>query len=158
MKKLSLLLSLITFVFLFVSCSKSIVFEETVAFPNNNWAFENKALNFKAEIKGSEKPLSLVLEFETIGTPNSNMIYTTITTVSPRGGKAITSIVLNFQNPREPVREGSTPNAKIYTFTVYPKRYFLETGTYSFEVNQHSNKADNYGIRSMRIYIEKVKE
>jgi len=47
---------------------------------------------------------------------------------------------------------------KIYRLTVYPKKYFSETGEYTFEVNQFSTKADNYGIHSLTLRIEKVKE
>jgi len=158
MKKLSLLLSLIASVFLFVSCSKSVVFDKKVTFRHNNWAFENKAITFEAPLKGSEKPFAVVLELELVGTPNVDLFYATFTAITPQGGKAVKSIIFNFINPKEPYIQGSSPNEKIYQLTVYPKRYFSETGTYSFEVNQFSNKADNHGINSLRMYIKKVKE
>jgi hypothetical protein len=85
------------------------------------------------------------------------MFYATFTLVTPQGGKTIKSIVFNFNSPQEPYIQGATKNEKIYRLTVYPQKYFSETGTYTFEVNQFSNKADNYGIRALRMYIEKSK-
>ena len=158
MKKLTTLLFLLTSVLLFVSCGKSKIYDEKVLFPNNNWAFENKAITFEVPLKSSEKPYSVVLELEIVGTPNVDMFYATFTLVTPKGGKTIKSIVFNFLNPKEPYLKGNAPNEKIYRLIVYPKRFFSETGTYSIEVNQFSNKADNYGIRSLRMYMEKVKE
>ena len=66
--------------------------------------------------------------------------------------------VFNFENPQEPYIKGDSPNKKIYRVIVYPKKYFSETGDYIFKVNQRSHKADNYGIRSLRMFIEEIKE
>jgi len=158
MKKLAPFLFLFVSVFLFASCNKPIVFDEKVTFQNNNWAFENKAINFEIPLKSSEKPFKVILELELVGIPNVEMFYATFTLITPQGGKTIKSILFNFKYPQEPYIQGDSPNEKIYRLIVYPKRFFSETGTYSVEVNQFSNKADNYGIRALRMYIEKVKE
>jgi len=158
MKKHTLVLFFILVGIIFVSCKKTIVFDEKVTFPNANWTFENKAINFTVPFKNSEKPFAVILELDLIGTPNVDKFYATFTLNTPKGGKTIKSILFNFDNPKEPYIEGASPNEKIYKLTVYPKRYFSETGDYTIEVNQFSNKADNYGIRSLRMYIEKVKE
>jgi len=158
MKKLSSLLFLIVSVFVFVSCSKTVVFDEKVMFQNNNWAFEQKAVTFEVPLKSSEKPFTVILELELMGTPNVDMFYATFSLTTPNGGNTVKSILFNFQNPQESYIKGDTQNRKIYRLTVYPKRYFSETGTYTFEVNQFSNKADNYGIEALRLRIEKAKE
>ena len=158
MKKITLILFLIIVGILLVSCKKSVVFEETVLFPNSNWAFEYKAITFNPTLTSSEKPYSVILELELTGTPNVDMFYATFTTITPQGGKTIKSIVFNFINPQEPYIKGDVPNKKIYRMTVYPKKYFSETGEYTLEVNQFSNKADNYGIKALKLRIEKVKE
>jgi len=158
MKKIIHFLALIFVVFLLTSCGKKVIFDEKVYFPNANWAFENKAITFNAHLTGSKKPHSVVLELDIVGTPNVDMFYATFSTFSPNGGKAIKSIVFNFKNPQEPFIKGASENERIYRLVVYPKRYFSETGEYTFEVNQFSNKADNYGIRALRLYIERVKE
>jgi len=158
MKKIAPLLLLAFTVFLCVSCSKKIVFDEKVYFQNANWAFEEKAQIFKAHFTESEKPYSIVLELDLFGTPNVDMFYTTFSIFSPSGGKTVTSVVFNFVNPQEPYIQGASAKEKIYRLVVYPKKYFTETGEYTFEVNQFSHKADNYGIRALRMYIERVKE
>jgi len=155
MKKTVPFLFFILSVFLFISCQKSIIFDKTVSFPNNNWAFENKAITFETPLKSSEKPHAIVIELDIIGTPNVDMFYTYITMISPQGAKTIKTVLFNFLNPQEPYIKGNAPNEKIYRMMVYPKKYFSETGTYTFIVDQYSNKADNYGIRSLRMYIEK---
>ena len=157
MKKLSLLPFFILSILLFVSCNKSIVFDNKFEFQNANWSFEEKAVNFEATLKGSENPYTIVLELELTGTPNVDMFYATFTMITPNGGKTIKSITFNFLNPHEPYIQGDSPNEKIYKLIVFPKKYFSETGTYSFEVNQFSNNADNYNIRALRMYIEKIK-
>jgi len=143
---------------LFVNCSKTTVFKDSVTFPNDNWAFENKAITFKAPLTNSEKPYAVKLDLELIGTPNVGSFSATFTILTPNGGKTIKPIVFNFNKPKEPYIQGKTANEKIYRMTVYPKKYFSETGTYTFEVDQFSNKADNYGIRSLSLKIEKVRE
>jgi hypothetical protein len=158
MKKLSSLFFLIASIFIFSSCSKSIVYDNKVVFPDDNWAFEQKAVTFEAPLKGSEKPFSVILDLELIGKPNVETFYAWITLISPAGGKTIKSVVFNLVNPNEPFIRGDTPNKKYLRLTVYPKKYFSETGTYTFEVNQFSHKADNYGIRSLRLYIEQIQE
>jgi len=158
MQKHTPFLLLILTVFLFVSCSNKVVFDEKVSFPNANWAFENKAVTFTKHFPGSEKPYSIILELDLVGTPNVDMFYATFCVFSPSGGRTVKSIPFNFKNPKEPFIQGASENEKIYRIEVYSKRYFSEAGEYKFEVNQFSNKADNYGIRSLRMYIERVKE
>jgi len=158
MKKITSFLLLALTVFLLVSCSKKVVFDEKVAFQNANWAFENKAVTFKAHFTGSEKPYAVTLELDLIGTPNVDMFYADFIIYSPNGGRTVKSIIFNFKNPKEPFIQGASDKEKIYRLVVYPKRYFTETGEYRFEINQFSNKADNYGIRALRMYIERVKE
>ena len=158
MKKLSTLLFLFASVILSISCSKSVVYDEKVTFPNDNWAFENRGVTFEVPLKGSDKPFTVILELELIGTPNVDKFDATCTLITPRGGKTISALFFNFLNPREPYLQGDAPNKKIYKLTVYPKKFFSETGTYSFLILQSSNKADNYGIRSLRMYIKQVKE
>jgi hypothetical protein len=157
MKKLSLLFIPLFSVFVFLSCSNSIVFDEKVVFQNDNWAFEEKAQTFEVPFKASEKPYAIVLELELTGTPNVDKFNASFTLVTPKGGKTIKSLVFNFVNPKEPYLKGASPKEKIYRLTVYSKRYFSETGTYTIEVNQASTNADNYNIHALRLYIEKVK-
>ena len=158
MKKTLLFLFLVSSFFLFVSCNKTVIFEEKVTFLNDNWSFEEKAQTFKAPLQSSDKAYAIILELDIIGTPNVDKFYATFSLTSPRGGNTIKSIVFNFKNPQEPYIKGLSENEKIYRMTIYPKKYFSETGEYTFEVNQFSNKADNYGIRALRLRIEKVKE
>jgi hypothetical protein len=158
MKRNSPILLILLVLFAFVSCSKPIIFEEKVIFPNANWAFENKAVTFTAPIKGTDKPCKVTIELELTGALNVELINTAFTVISPKGAKAIKSIVFNFKTPQEPYIIKKSENKKIYTLTVYPKRFFSETGDYTFEINQFSNKADNYGIHSLSLRIEKVKE
>ena len=153
---ISLLLLFFTFC-IFISCNKSVVFEEKVIFPNTNWSFENKAITFKVPIKGSDKPYAVFLELELSGAPNVDMFHATFTLITPKGGKTIKPLMFNFKSPQEPYIT-SNSNIKIYRLTAYPKKYFYETGDYSFEVNQFSNKADNYGIHSLNLRVVKVKE
>jgi len=148
-----LLLSLL----IFTSCRKLVIFEEKVIFPNANWTFENKALTFTAPIKGSDKPCAVILELELNGIPNVEKMNVAFTVISPKGAKAIKTIVFNFNTPQEPYIKKSTKE-KIYRLTVYPKRFFTETGDYTFEVNQFSNKADNYGLQALSLRLERVKE
>ena len=158
MKKITSFLLLTLTVFLLVSCSKKVVFDEKVVFPNANWAFENKAVNFNAHLTGSDQPYAVILELDLFGTPNVDKFYADFIILSPNGGRTVKSIIFNFKNPQEPFIQGASENEKIYRLVVYPKRYFTETGEYKFVVNQFSNKADNYGIRALRMYIERVKE
>ena len=158
MKKTHLTLSLFLALFLFTACTKSVVFDEKVVFPNANWAFENKAITFKVPLAGSDKPHSIVLELELNGTPNIEKFYATFRITTPKEGETVKSILFNFACPNEPYIKGASSNEMIYRLTVYPKKYFSETGTYFFEVNQFSNKADNYGIRALRMVIKKAKE
>ncbi|MDR2971620.1 MAG: hypothetical protein LBU83_06820 [Bacteroidales bacterium] len=158
MKKLSLLLFFIVSVFLFVSCSKSVVFDEKVVFPDHNWAFEQKAITFDVPLQGSDKPFSVILELELVGTQNVDLIYSTFSIFTPKGAETVKALYFNFVSPQEPYIQGSSSNEKIYRMTVYPKKYFSESGTYRFEIDQYSTNADNYGIRSLRMLVEKVKE
>jgi len=158
MKKIALLLSLFLPLLLLLSCSKSKVFEQEVTFPDANWSFEEKAITFEVPITGSDKPHALTVELDLIGTPNVDMFYATFIIITPTGGKTVKSIIFNFINPKDPYIKGKNSNEKIYRLNVYPKRYFTETGIYKFEVNQFSNKADNYGIKALRFRIEKTKE
>jgi hypothetical protein len=77
--------------------------------------------------------------------------------VSPKGGTTMKSMVFNFVTPPEHYIIKKS-GEKIYRLTVYPKKYFSETGNYTFEINQLSHKADNYGIHSLSVRVEKVKE
>jgi hypothetical protein len=160
MKKSIPFLLLSLFFLFFVSCSKKAVYEEIVYFPDNNWTFENKAVTFIAPLTGSEKPFSVILELELVGTLNVDMFYASFTFISPGGGKTIKPLTFNFLTPHEPfIFKKDTPsNERIFRLTLYPKKYFSETGDYTFEINQFSNKADNYGIKSMCLRIDKVKE
>jgi hypothetical protein len=158
MKKIVSFLSFILIVFLLTSCNKKVVFDQKVLFPNANWAFEYKAIDFEIPFTGSDKPYAVVLELELIGTPNVDQIFTTFSILSPSGGETVKSIFFNFNNPQEPYIQGTSANEKIYKMTVYPKRYFTETGKYKFIVDQYSSNADNYNIQSLRMYVEKKKE
>jgi hypothetical protein len=158
MKKITPVLFLTLSFFLLASCSKKVIFEETTIFPDANWAFENKAVTFVAPLTGSDKPYAVILELELIGTPNVEMFYASFTLTSPGGGNTIKPLTFNLINPGEPYIIGTLDNEKIYRMIVYPKKYFSETGDYTFEVNQFSNKADNYGIKALRMRIEGVKE
>jgi len=158
MKKNIRLLPLIIAALLLASCSNKMIFDEKVLFPDANWAFEYKEIVFDVPIKDISKPCSVVLELDLIGTPNVEKFQITITIITPSGGELIRNVMFNFNNPKEPFIQGATKNEKIYRLIAYPKRYFSETGTYTFKVDQYSHKADNYGIRSLRMYIEKLKE
>ena len=157
MKKLSLLSFIILFLLLFISCNKSIVFDEKVEFPNANWSYDIKSKTFEVPMKGSEKPYAVILELELIGVPNVKMFYADFIMTSPSGGTASQHILFNFTNPKEKFLPGASPKEKILRLTVYPKKYFIEKGTYSFKVDQFSNNYDNYNIRALRLYIEKIK-
>jgi len=157
MKKLFFFLSLVLSVFLFASCDKSVVFDKTVEFSGANWSFEEKSKTFEVPIKGSENPYSVVLELILTGKPNVDKFPADIVLISPNGGKMTKSIQFYFNNPKETYIQGTSPNEKILRIVVYPKKYFAETGTYSFQVIQASNNADNYNIRALRLYIEKIK-
>ena len=158
MKKISHF-SLLILVFLsLLSCNRSVVFEQEVVFPNANWTFENKKIPLKVPLSGSEQPRAVIVELELNGIPNVDKFSAVFTIVSPQGGKTMKPIVFNFNSPQVPYIQGNSPNEKIYRLTVYPKKYFYETGTYDFEIDQLSNKGDNYGIRALRLRIEKVKE
>ena len=158
MKKLLLIPFFILSVLAFISCNKSIIFDETVGFANDNWSFEEKSQTFEIFLKSSETPYSIVLDLELTETLNVNMFYATFTIITPSGGKTTKSILFNFAHQDEHYVKNTSSKEKTYRLIVYPKRYFSETGTYSFEVNQFSNKADNYGIRALRMYIEQVKD
>jgi hypothetical protein len=158
MKKNIPFLSLVLIAFLLVSCSNKVVFDEKILFPNANWAFEYKEIDFEVPFTGSDKPYSIVLELDLIGTPNVERMLTTFSILSPSGGEIVKPLYFNFDHPKEPYIQGDSENEKIYKMIVYPKRYFSETGTYKFIVDQYSTKADNYGIRSLRMYITQVKE
>jgi len=158
MKKLFPVLFALCAFFLLSGCSKSIVFDERVEFPDTNWSFENKTVTFKASLPGSEKPYAVFLELELLGTPSVDRFFTTFKMVMPKGGETVKSLLFNFLAPQEPYIQGDSPNSKIYKLTVYPQKYFSEAGDYTFEVSQFSNKADNYGIRALRMYIQRVKE
>jgi hypothetical protein len=157
MKKItSFLLLLITFV-LFISCGKKIVYDEKVTFPDCNWMFENKIITFEAPMKKSEHPHAIILELEIVGTPNVDQIYAVFSIVTPTGGESSKWLLFHFLSPQEPYIKGATDNEKIYRLVAYPKKYFSENGTYKFIVEQCSNKADNYGIRVLRLYVERGK-
>ena len=158
MKKLTPYLFIILFFLLFFSCNKSILFDEKVVFTNTNWTFENKEIFYKGTLQNSKKPYAIILELTLTESLNVDMFYATFSIISPAGGNTVKSIVFNFKNPQEPYIQGNTPNEKIYKMIVYPKRFFSETGDYTFIVNQRSSKADNYGIKSLRMYIKQVKE
>jgi hypothetical protein len=158
MKKTILFLFLILFVFLCVSCKKTVFFEQTVVFPNANWAFENKEIVFEVPTAGSDDAYTVILELDLVGTPNVEKFYATFRTLTPHGAQTIKSVYFNFENPKEPFIQGANPNEKIYRVVVYPKRYFSEAGIYKFEIDQYSGRADNYGINALRLRIERVKE
>jgi len=158
MKKLLPVLFAFFILFLLTGCSKSIVFDDRVEFPDANWAFENNKVTFNVPLPGSEKPYAVIVELELMGTPSVDKFYATFRMVTPKGGETVKSIIFNFIAPQEPYIQGDSPNKKIYRLTVYPQKYFSETGDYLFEVSQYSNKADNYGIRSLRMYIQKIKD
>jgi len=158
MKKTVYFLSFILALFLFTSCNKSIVFEETVCFPDANWTFEQKEVTFNVPFTGSDKPYAVIIDIDLIGTPNVDKFYSSFTIFTPNGGKTVKTLHINFETPKEPFIKGANPNEKTYRLTAYPKKYFSETGIYKFEINQFSNKADNYGIKGVRLRIEKVKE
>jgi len=158
MKKTIPFLTLILTVLLLVSCSNKVVFDEKVFFPNNNWSFEEKAITFTVPFTGSEKPYAIVIELDLVGAQNVDMFYATFCTFAPGGGRTVKSLVFNFKDPKEPLLPGASENEKIYRLVVYPKKYFTEPGDYTFEINQFSNKADNYGIRALRMFIERIKE
>jgi hypothetical protein len=158
MKKNRHLLLLIFASIIIASCNNTVIFDNKVTFPNANWTFENKAITFKAHLTSSNKPYAIILELELIGSQNVDKINTTFSISSPNGGESVKPIVFNFNTPREPYLKGNSPNEKIYRLTVYPKKYFSETGIYTLIVDQYSNKADNYGIKALRMRIERVKE
>ena len=158
MKKiLSVLLPFFAF-FLFTGCSKSVVFDEKVVFPDANWSFDNQKVSFKVPWTGSDKPYAVVVELELLGEPNVDKFHATFRILTPKGGETYKSLLFNFIAPQEPYIQGDSPNSKIYRLTIFPKKYFSEAGEYLFEVNQYSNKYDNYGIRALRMYIQRVKE
>lgn len=158
MKKTVSFLSLILIVFLLTSCNNKVVFDEKVLFPNANWAFEYKEIDFEVSFTGSDKPYSVVLELDLVGTSNIDRISASFSIIAPSGGETVKPLYFNFDNPQIPLTQGTSENEKTYTMVVYPKRYFTETGTYKFSIDQYSNKADNHGIRGLRMYIEEVKE
>jgi len=157
MKKFTPFLLLFLVVLAFTGCKNSVVYEETVIFPNDNWAWEYKAINFKAPVISSKDPYSIILDLELVGIPNIDKIPVAITMLTPKGGKTIKSSTFNFLSPKEPYKI-KNPKEKTYRLVVYPKKYFSETGDYTFEVNQFSTKADNYGLHSLTLRIEKTKE
>ena len=157
MKKFSSFLLLFLAILIFAGCKNSVVYEEKVIFQNDNWAWEYKAINFKAPLISSKDPYSIILDLELVGIPNIDIIPIAFSMTTPKGGKTIKSPMINFNSPKEPYIIKNSKE-KIYRLTVYPKKYFSETGEYTFEVNQFSTKADNYGIHSLTLRIEKVKE
>ena len=157
MKKIVPFLFLFLAGFLLVNCSKKIVFDEKVFFPDANWTHDDRIQTFQIPFSGSEKPYAVIMELELVGTPSVDMIDVYFSIFTPDGGKTVKGVVFNFKNPQEPYIQGASANEKTYRLVVYPKKYFSE-GTYTFEVNKYSSKFDNYGIRAMRLYVEKIKE
>ena len=158
MKKIFTFILLTSTFILFISCGKKIVYDERIVFPDNNWTFENKEITFEAPLKSSDYPHAIILELELVGALNADAINVAFTIITPNGGKTIKSLLFNFNYPQEPYIKGASANEKIYRLTAYPKKYFSETGTYQFIVDQYSHKADNYGIRALRLYVEKGKK
>ena len=158
MKKLFPVLLTFFACLLFVGCSKSIVFDEKVTFPDINWSFDNQKVTFKAPLTGSDKPYTVVVELELLGTPNVDQFNATFGITTPMGGKTFKPLLFNFLAPQEPYIKGDTPNKKIYRLIVFPEKYFSETGEYTFDITQFSSKYDNYGISALRMYIKKVKK
>ena len=158
MKKNTPFLCLILTVILFAGCGKKIVFDEKVTFPNNNWMFENKEITFNVPLKSSDYPHAIILELDLVGVPNVDEINAVFTIITPNGGTTRRPLLFSFNYPQEPYIKGATDKEKTYHLTVYPKKYFSETGTYTFIVDQYSHNADNYGIRALRLYVEKGKK
>jgi gliding motility-associated lipoprotein GldH len=158
MKKIVPFLTLVLTFFLLVSCSNKIVFDKKVFFPDANWTFENKEQTFEVSINDLKIPYSIIIELDLVGAQNVDKFLASLSILSPNGGESVRKMTFNFKNPQEPFIQGVSANEKIYKLIVYPKRYFSESGVYTFIVSQHSHKADNYGIRSLRLYVEKLKE
>lgn len=144
-------------IIIFSGCKPTIVLDETVTFPDSNWAFENKILTFNATIEAIDKPYEILLELDVTGTPQIEKLSTTFGVLTPKGAQTYIPVVFYFNSPKTPFSIDKTTNRKIYKQVAYSKKYFNEVGIYTFEINQFSNKADNYGFNSLRIIVKKTK-
>ncbi len=147
------------FIILFSSCSHNnepIVYKEKT-FSDHNWNFEQRIINFEAEIARSEAPYALILDLKVDPeTFKLSQLETTVSVHTPAGSESHRISTFLFADIGTPK---TTENGiTTYSLKAYPEKYFSETGLYKFSILQKSNNYDMHGVHSIALRIMKKEE
>lgn len=133
--------------------------ENTHAFPNTNWAFEEEVLDFDFDIKDTAKRYDVLvsLVYDTaVATLQDIPLSFTLST--PDGMKSFSTshFLLNRKDNPDIRLTGEGSNAEVDVL-VYPERKFKVPGKYTLTVYRRAEKADNLGFISLTTKVGEAK-
>lgn len=133
--------------------------ENTHAFPNTNWAFEEEVLDFDFDIKDTTKRYDVLvsLVYDTaVATLQDIPLSFTLST--PDGMKSFSTshFLLNRKDNPDIRLTGEGSNAEVDVL-VYPERKFKVPGKYTLTVYRRAEKADNLGFISLTTKVGEAK-
>lgn len=149
----------------FCSCQQKkgeeTVFEQTVSFENDNWTFEQRILEFVANITDTVAPHSIEMELK-YGPDNERVdqIPVSFSVIAPDGGKSVVSSAFVFvedadeSDMTQSAKQLSGPQIR----SLYSKKYFNRSGEYHFRLTSAMDKYDNHNIQSLTLRIVRLSE
>ena len=141
------------------SANRNWLAENTHAFPNTNWAFEEEVLDFDFDIKDTAKRYDVLvsLVYDTaVATLQDIPLSFTLST--PDGMKSFSTshFLLNRKDNPDIRLTGEGSNAEVDVL-VYPERKFKVPGKYTLTVYRRAEKADNLGFISLTTKVGEAK-
>lgn len=132
------------------SSSKKNAFEVSQTFPENNWSYEQRILEFEQEIEASEEPFEITLTLDLADKLSVDRLPFTFSIYGPDGSESHKPTVIVFNVPEDPTTEHLS-GPKTFSKVIYDQKFFNTTGTYKLRLLQKSGKYDLRNVKSVKI-------
>lgn len=154
----SLVMLLITSV-LFTSChlrdKKINCFSVSKSFEETNWNYDQRIVEFEVELESSDLPRKISINLDLTQKLVVDKLPLTFSIYAPSGAASHKPVVFYFS--QYPELDSQEPfSSKIVSTTIYPQKFFSESGTYRIRLLQKSTKYDLYGVNSVTIRSENI--
>ncbi|MCR4965368.1 MAG: hypothetical protein K6A41_06895 [Bacteroidales bacterium] len=161
--KAFLLVMLVTSCVMVVSCNKTGSLgkkSDTVVthqFPNTNWAFEERVLDFGFDNLDSTASyeISFVLNYDKKNV-TMDEVPIAVTLQSPDGMETFVTNTLRLKEDNPEFMKEVNGMTEL-SFVAFPKKNLNHKGKYHIKIYRKASNADNYGFNSLTLHISKVK-
>lgn len=137
-----------------LSCNSNIFYEQTVAFPENIWQYENVA-HFEFNIQDTTRRYDLILDVDHSVDFRFENNYVKIHTTFPEGNKTEDQVSLELTDNLDQWQGDCNSKKCVVSILLQENVYFNQTGLYQIDIEQYNRVDSLTGMNSLTLMLEK---